>query len=321
MKSAISLFAVIAFAVGLSLPVVARTPPVDLTAAKALYAAASYEEALAALGKGDGEDGTAVGQIEQYRALCLLALGRTNEARQALEHLVAVQPRYTITDADVSPRIVSMLHEVRKQMLPSTAKDLYAKAKTSFESKQYASASAQFKDMFAILGDPDMPEQTAGLNDMKMLAEGFLALADAQVAAAPAAKPAAPTGPAANSTSPTSVTTPAPVPAPPPPVEANALKIYSAVDKNVVGPAEIERRMPAWTPANPADAKNQHVGVVGIVINEQGKVESAALQKSVAASYDADLLQAAKSWQFRPAKLNGQPVKYWKSYEIVLRAR
>ena len=109
-------------------------------------------------------------------------------------------------------------------------------------------------------------------------------------------------------------------PASVPPAEDPATKIYSAVDKGVSAPVEIERRMPPWTPANPAEAKTYHAGVITIVISEQGTVEYAALPKSVAPSYNAALLQAAKAWQFRPARLNGKPVKYSKSYEVVLRA-
>ncbi len=96
-------------------------PPSDLAAVRQLYASASYEEALSRL---SGLGGTSdIQQVEQYRALCLLGLGRTAEAEQALERLVDGNPLYTIADADVSPRLVSMFHEVRRRLLPGTTKD------------------------------------------------------------------------------------------------------------------------------------------------------------------------------------------------------
>jgi TonB family protein len=293
----------------------AQPAPPDLSAAKALYASASYEDALAALAKTGGEDAQ---EVEQYRALCLLALGRTAEARQALERMVTLQPGYTINDTDVSPRLVTMFHEVRKQLLPAAAKRIYSTAKTSFENKNYVAASAQFKAMFALLDDPDMSDQSAGLADLKMLGEGFVALADSQIAAAaakPATPPASAPAPVPSTAAPTAAASPVPVAE-----SKRAAKIYTSLDKDVVAPVEISRRLPPWMP-NAIEQKNVYVGTVAIVIDEKGAVESVAIQKSLSASYDPQLLQAAKNWQFRPARLNGQPVKYWKSYEIMLHAR
>jgi protein TonB len=236
-----------------------------------------------------------------------------------------------ITDTDVSPRLVTMFHEVRKQQLPAAAKRIYATAKTSFENKNYVAASAQFKAMFAILDDPDMGDQAAGLADLRMLGEGFVALSESQIAAA-AVRPATPppstaAAPSTTTTSsaPSAVT--APVPAAPSPAASvkpadakPGAKIYTSFDKNVVAPVEISRRLPPWVP-NAIEQKNVYVGTIAVVIDEKGAVESVAIQKSLSANYDPQLLQAAKSWQFRPARLNGQPVKYWKSYEIMLHAK
>jgi len=317
----------IALTLGAALPaaVSAQPAPPDLSAAKALYASASYEDALAALAKATNENAE---EVEQYRALCLLALGRTAEARQALERMVTLQPGYTINDTDVSPRLVTMFHEVRRQQLPAAAKRIYATAKTSFENKNYVAAAAQFKAMFAILDDPDMGDQAAGLADLRMLGEGFVALAEGQIAAAAAAKPATPPPSAPSSTpasAPAAAAPPAAAPNPAPsasPATASAdAKIYTSFDKDVTAPVEIERRLPAWVPSNAIEQKNVYIGTLAVVIDEKGAVESAALQKSVSPTYDPQLLQAAKSWRFRPARLNGQPVKYWKSYEIMLHTK
>jgi TonB family protein len=47
-----------------------------------------------------------------------------------------------------------------------------------------------------------------------------------------------------------------------------------------------------------------------VVIDEQGKVISASLIRTVNPRYDPELLQAAKSWTFQPATKDGVPVRY-----------
>jgi tetratricopeptide (TPR) repeat protein len=306
----ITLTASIAWPIGMG----AQPSPPDLSAAKALYASASYEDALAALAKINDED---VELVEQYRALCLLALGRTNEARQSLERMITLQPTYTISDADVSPRLVALFHEVRKQLLPTAAKKIYSNAKASFESKNYVAASAQFKAMFAILEDPDMADQAGSLADLKMLGEGFVALSESQLAAA--LKPEAPPTPTPSAAAPSDSNPP--VPSAPVSAAKSSARIYTSFDKDVTPPIEIDRRMPPWVPANAVEQRTLTSGLIVVVIDEKGTVESVALQKSVLPGYDALLLQAAKAWQFRAARLNGQPVKYSKVYEISLKAR
>ena len=76
-----------------------------LAAARELYASAAYEDALAVLNKlpdTNRPDETRV--VEQYRALCLLALGRTGEAERAIEAVVNGDPSYRPA-SDVSPRV------------------------------------------------------------------------------------------------------------------------------------------------------------------------------------------------------------------------
>ena len=60
----------------------------DLAAVKDLYASASFDEALQRLSSADNRLGKA--QTEEYRALCLLGLGRTAEARAAFDRAIAL---------------------------------------------------------------------------------------------------------------------------------------------------------------------------------------------------------------------------------------
>ena len=270
--------------------------PSDLAAAKTLYASASYEEALARLSTVHGAD--ELDQIEQYRALCLLALGRSAEAERALERIVSRKPLYTVTDADVSPRLIAILHDVRKRLLPAAARGTYAKAKADFDDRDYQTAADGFTELLAIVDDPDMDGARASLSDLKQLGDGFLKLARAEVARA--AKTAAP---------------PVPTVLPEPP----AVEVFSAEDPDVTPPVEIRRTMPVWTPPAPTVARFEFRGTLEVVVDETGNVASAAIRKSTTPVYDAALLDAAKSWRYRPAIRNGEPVRYRTFIDVLLK--
>jgi hypothetical protein len=283
----------------------AATAADDLSAVKDLYASASFEEALTRLASVQSR--LSPEQTEQYRALCLLGLGRSGEAEQSLQRLVEANPLYEIPESEVPPRLVTMYHDVRKRLLPATTRDLYAKAKAAFDAKQYASASSQFREMLALIGDDDNASGT-DLSDLKMLGEGFLKLSDGEViAAAKAAQDAAARAAAA--------ATPA-APAPPP-----APVIYGAENADVMPPADLDRRLPLWNPPTVVARTLEYRGLLEVVIDERGLVESATLRKPVAPTYDPMLLDAAKHWKFQPATRNGAPVKYRKTFDIVLAPR
>src|SRR5262245_919189 len=98
------------------------TPAVHgLVSAKALYAAASYEEALKQLSEADPADDVA--QIETYRALCQIALGREADAEKSLERLLDNSPFHSLSEAEVSPRLVTMFREVKSRRLSTSARD------------------------------------------------------------------------------------------------------------------------------------------------------------------------------------------------------
>src|SRR4029077_1171308 len=121
----------------------------ELGQAKALYAQASYEDALAQL---NGiTDADAANQVDQYRALCLLALGRDREAQASLERIVVRAPLYVVKADDASPKLVTLFQQVRERTLPVAAKDLYMKARANYDGKRFAEARTQFEQMLAVL--------------------------------------------------------------------------------------------------------------------------------------------------------------------------
>jgi protein TonB len=189
----------------------------DLSAIRALYASAAYEEALTQL-KAAADAGEDPVQVEQYRALCQIALGRLSDAEQSVERLVARNPLYRIQDRDVSPRLVAMFGDVRKRMLPATAKERYARAKASYDSGNFAAAAADFRMMLQLVADLDPGE--SGMSDLKQLGEGFLKLAEASLTP-PAPKPAPAPKPEAAEQNAAATPPSTPSAQPPAPVKAN----------------------------------------------------------------------------------------------------
>ena len=64
-----------------------------LTAARDLYASAEYDSALKLLDRLSGTSSEDQQSIELYRSLCLLAVGRTQDRRDAQVHEIDVAPR------------------------------------------------------------------------------------------------------------------------------------------------------------------------------------------------------------------------------------
>jgi hypothetical protein len=280
----------------------------DLASAKALYASAEFEEALAMLESLRGVESPEV--IEQFRALCLLGLGRSSDAERALEQLVMLSPRHQV-GADVSPRLLTMFRSVRERVLPAAARELYASAKADFDAGRHAQAATKFKELIAITREDDLTSELgAELRDYAQLADGFLSLSELALV-----KLAAPAAPAPAADAPVVRAEADPVPSVPAPPEQF---IFSSLDTDVVPPREVSKRMPPWAPSSRVLRESSFRGLLEILIDEQGLVQASRLITPVTPSYDRPLLDAARSWRFTPATRQGQPVKYLKILEIVL---
>jgi periplasmic protein TonB len=242
--------------------------------------------------------------IEQYRAFCLIALNRQADAERAIAAVVAADPSYRPPDAEFSPRVRTAFTEVRRRVLPNIVQQKYTKAKSAYDNKQYDVAAAGFAEVLAIFSDPDLGPAGSQppLSDIRMLAAGF-----GDLSAKAAAPPPPPLPP------------PAPVQAPvvvaPPPPTPNPRRIYSAEDPKVVPPAIVRQVLPPF----PASNVPTGTGTLEIVIDENGGVESAAMRTSVNAIYDRLALTAAKTWRYKPATVDGQPVKFRKQIVITLK--
>jgi hypothetical protein len=281
-----------------AVPVAAQTNANPLTAARELYASARYDEALAVLDGLRPAESVDRKSIEQYRSLCLLALGRGSEAEGAIAAVITADPLYLPSESEASPRVRAAFTEVRQRLLPEIAASRYAAAKAVFDRKDYAEAEQQFRQLLTLLDDPDMGGK---LSDLRVLAVGFLDLS-AAAAAPPEPKP-----------EPKPEPPPAPVPAPP------AKLIYTADDPGVTAPVPVRQEVPRVPTAITSQARDR--GLLEIVIDEQGRVVSMAMRLSVHPVYDTQLVSAAREWRYQPATLNGKPVKFRRLVQIAVSKR
>ena len=278
---------------------------VSFVKAKELYSAANYDEALAMLNtlSMSGESAEDAAAVAMYRVLCLVAVGRSAEVDAAIDRLVSQHPLYRPPSDELSPRMRTAISSARVKTLPSLVQKRYEESKTAYDRGDFAASSVGFKWVLSALADPDISSLSGQppLADLKTLAAGFIDLSE-KALAPPAAVAPAPTAAAV-------------VIAPPPPAPTRDLsKVFSTDDSDVVAPVTIQQKMPQFPGALTATM----AGVIEVVINAAGAVESARLMESVHPRYDPMLLSQAKKWQYQPARLDGTPVRYLKRIQISL---
>jgi len=292
-------------------PLAAETAQDPLAAAKELYASAAYEEALTAL-RSIRDKGTedVARQADEYIAFCLLALGKTSEAELAAESAVRRNPLAAIDARDASPRIEAMFTQVRKRLLPGMIRDSY---RSSREAMNQGNATegmeglARVRLMLDAAKALDAWDDT--LADMSVLVDGFLDLSRAA---------------AAQRTPPPAAAVPVPATIPPVVTSGQAAlsakpspPIYNASDVGVTPPVVVRQDIPEVTLDSPTRATKRS-GVIEVTIDERGGVRSAVMRESISPSIDAQLLKAARSWQYRPATRGGVPVPYIKVIGIAI---
>jgi TonB family protein len=272
----------------------------SLQTAQALYASASYDEALAMLdrlGKQALAPAASV-ELQQNRALCLLALGRPADAEAALASVVKTDPTYRPSEATTAPRVRTMFKDVRSKLLASVIVGVYNDARSAYDAQKFADALNGFKQVQTLVADPDLPAADAkSVQDYKVLADGFAKLADA--AAKPAAAAASPSAP--------------PAPAAVAAATVDYSQVFDSNDTNVVAPVTLRQDMPKWVaPGQPLP----HSGSLEVIVTADGVVERATLTQSMTPAFDHLVLDATKNWKYQPATLDGHPVRYRKQIRI-----
>ena len=279
----------------------------SVSTARELYAAAAYEDALLVL---DRLRATAPGSeqaraIDQYRAFCLLALGRRADAEQAIAAVVTGEPSYHPSEAEVSPRLRATFVDVRRRVLPSIIQEKYAAAKAAFDRKDFVGAKGAFKQVLDLLNDPDLGAAAGQppLSDVRMLATGFRELS---VNAAPPVPLPLPSSP----------TSSLPIVAAPGKTGPIRGHIYGSEDADVVPPVTVRQVLPQFQLQTPTP---QIPGVLELVVGEAGRVEAAVMKTSMHPKYDAMVIDAARSWRYQPATMGGVPVLYRKVVTITVK--
>ena len=273
----------------------------SLEAARQLYASAEYTSALSMLNALSSVDSPREERraIALYRTLCLLAVGRGQEADRAIESMVSADPLYRPNAEEIPPRMLKAIAETRKRMLPAILQEKYKDSKAAFDKQDFSHAAFGFKEMLDGLADPDisMAASQSPLADLKTLAIGFYELSSKAMVPRPVAvAPAEPLLP------------------PGPPATIQAPKVYTADDRNVIPPQAIRQQIPAF----PGKVTLAKTGVLELVIDQTGNVESAMMRVPVNAQYDRMATNAAKNWQYQPAMVDGAPVKFVKRIQVSL---
>jgi soluble cytochrome b562 len=262
-----------------------------LSNARTLYQSAAYDEALNTLQQLSSNkaslSATDARELEEYRFLCLVALGRPQEARIAMGAVVKSDPLYTLDAGSTPPRVVNAFTEVRRELLPQLATQLYAESKAAWDRKEVQDARAGFELLMTMLADADMQGK---LSDLGTLAKGFLELS--------AAKTPAPAAAATSSS-------------------ASAVEPSVAKASTLVPPVAIVQKVPP-IPANLIRMTQLRAGILELMIDENGKVEEARFLSPIHPVYDGMVTSAAKGWKYQPATADGKPVKYRKTIRIAV---
>jgi hypothetical protein len=238
-------------------------------------------------------------QVEQYRALCHIALGHSDLAERAVVALVDADPTYVPPSSAASPKVLSIIAETRRRQLPLVAKRLLESGRAAYADKNVAQANEHFALLLKLLDDPamaDRPERS----DYKTLAQAFATLLTAPPSAAPAASPSPATSPSSSRTS-------------------AAAEPGPATPRIFVPAVPISETLPPWLPPNPSVGRNEYVGSLKVLIGVDGRVKNATMVTPSHPAYDAVLMNVVKSWRYKPATQDGSATESERVIAVRLR--
>jgi tetratricopeptide (TPR) repeat protein len=265
-----------------------------LQSAKTLYASAAYEDALRALSRLSGGDVQA--EAARYRVFCLIALGRTAEAEQAIQTVVDSDPLYVPDSAEVSPRIRELFVRTRQQLVPDIARRMYGEAKAALNRKDTAAAIAGFESLIRLI-DGGGNGTEGELGELRFLAAGFLDLSRASGAPQRAVEQpsTAAVSPSASGSRPAS--------------------------PDIIPPVATRQPMPKWVPSDGLSRQAVFSGAIRVFISAAGRVERAEIVRPIHPAYDTSLLLSARSWEYQPARRAGVAVPSEQVVQIDLKPR
>ncbi len=289
----------------------------SLAAARELYGAADYRGAL------DMLDGLAAANpampdrqsIDLYRTFCLVALDRTQEAEQTIAVMIARDPQFRPSEGEIPPRLRPLFNEKRKAILPAIIQSRYEQAKESFDRSDFKTAAEGFIEVLLLMSDSEIASQAKQppLSSLRVLAIGFKDLALRAMAPQPTVAPV-PLAPGALAQTPPAAESKAETPDPPKVAAPASPRIYGSEDADVVAPVIVQQDMPQFHRPITRD----RIGVLVVIIDESGRVETATIPQPLDSFYDSMLLQSTKTWRYQPATRDGVAVKYRKLIQLTL---
>lgn len=268
-----------------------------LSAARAAYRDAAYEDALGALDRmGSDPSGAARSpDAQRLRALCLLALDREPEARQSLRALVQDDPRVSFASADTPPRLRTMLEEARRTVVPEVVRQRYRAARSLFETGAILDAAVGFREalgLAATLRDGDVADAGSLARE---LYEVSLRMAEARLPSASWLPPGV-VSPSAAADAAESAWSPV--------APADAAGAVVVPPRAIYQPVKPVPRSGDNAPVVP------YRGKVLVIINERGEVENARIAERGNPLFDAVLLESVRLWRYEPASRDGVPVPF-----------
>jgi tetratricopeptide (TPR) repeat protein len=287
-----------------------------LNDARARYESAHYEEALALLDSLDttnkSEDENQA--IRQYRALCLIALGRLPDAAKPVEAMIRANPLAPI-DGDLPPRLRDLLTQLRPRVARELAKECYENGRDLYQRRDFPAASRELTRALNIIDDPGLGiARDPAFTDIRLVVDGFLKLATEAATSAPPATLAssAAKGPQRGATSESQ--TPAAAPAPDRGSASQSRPAEFIPPKAMLHALPPLPRLIEHGPARE--------GELELEIGPDGSVSDAKITVSIHPAYDPILLEAVRTtWQYAPALRNGVAVASAVKVRVVLPPR
>jgi len=314
---------------------------------KDLYASAAYEDALGVLARLQSPDQRL--EIERYRVYCLIALDRPAEAEKAILGILSEDPLYSPEDA--APRVVDLFKRVKRQAAPQLARTLYNDGKAALARKEQDRAVRKFEQLLQLTEDGEIRNDPL-ISELRLLASGFLDLARAS-APPDSPNPTAATAtmgstapsvtnslPGANANAAPPPTNGAPPPANGAPSRTNAAPLAAPTNTAagrtpptsgpapgsngnavVTPPVPLRQDLPRWVPYDSTSRQAEYRGAIKVTIAADGKVQAVEIVTPTDRNYDRQLLNAARSWLYEPAKRDGIPIASEKVVAVYLRPR
>lgn len=290
----------------------------SLNAAKDLYASAAYEDALSTLTRLTDTSAAPdiARQVDEYRAFCLYALGRTTEAESVAESIIRKEPLMKLDAADASPRLELMFSNVRKRLLPALIRDRFRSARSALDQKHLSAAEPQLVEARLMIGEAEkLGVKDEGLADLTVLVDGFLQLVRSTAEQRPPAPQPAAAVPDAAGLAPRQRVEPVRATAP---SAVNSPRVYTVEDVGVKPPVVLNQRVPSMTPEMVRVVKAMNSSaILDVFIDEKGDVMDAIVRTSLNSGFDSLMAGAARRWKYQPAMKDGVAVRYTKTVLLI----